>query len=69
MVRTGISQSLLRRVMSGEYVVDEHAVAEAMLARLGGRRGGSSVLVSRKSLDRRAGGSPEDGAAPRDDLT
>jgi hypothetical protein len=69
MVRTGISQSLMRRVMSGEYVVDEHAVAEAMLARLGGRRAGSSMLVSRESLHRRPAGSHEDGAAPRDDLS
>jgi hypothetical protein len=64
MVRTGISHSLLRRVTSGEYVVDEHAVAEAMLARLGGRRGGSSMLVSREPVDRRSGGSDEDGSAP-----
>ena len=63
MVRTGISQSLLSRVTRGEYVVDEHAVAEAMLARIGGRRGGSSMLVSREPLDRRSAGSQEDGPA------
>ena len=68
MVRTGISQSLLRRVTSGEYVVDEHAVAEAMLTRLGGRRGGSSMLVSREPVDRRSAGSDEDGSASGGDL-
>ena len=64
MVRMGISQSLLRRVTSGDYIVDEHAVAEAMLARLGG----SSMFVSRETLDRGSAGSREDGAAPGGDL-
>jgi hypothetical protein len=36
MVRTALTQSLMRRLTRGEYEVDAHAVAEAILARMSG---------------------------------
>ena len=49
MVRTGIDPTLARTVVRGEYVVDAHAVAEAMLRRRSARRDSASgVLVAPK---------------------
>ena len=49
MVRTAMTQSLMRRLTQGEYEVDEHAVAEAIIARTSGRADlpfASGVLVA-----------------------
>jgi hypothetical protein len=49
----------------GNYVVDERAVADAMLAKLTrGELPRSAVLVPRKATNRRAGGVRKNGAAP-----
>ena len=48
-VSTGIDPTLVERVRRGEYVVDAHAVAEAVLRRW--RRGGSLVLVPSEPVD------------------
>ena len=48
----------------GDYVVDERAVAEAMLTRLTrGELPRSAVLVPRKTVNRRTTGVRENGAA------
>jgi hypothetical protein len=49
MVRTALTQSLMHRVKRGEYDVDAHAVAEAIIARTSGRADlpfASGVLVA-----------------------
>jgi hypothetical protein len=51
MVSTGINPALARRISRGEYVVDEHAVAEAIVRCW---RRDSLVLVAAQSLDRAA---------------
>jgi hypothetical protein len=49
MLRTTLTQSLMHKLTRGEYEVDEHEVAEAILARTGGRPElpfASAVLVA-----------------------
>jgi hypothetical protein len=55
-----VDQELVRRVAGGEYVVDPHAVAEAMIrrARLSEAERFSRMLVAAK-LDRLAGGAEQ----------
>jgi hypothetical protein len=56
--------ALARLIARGEYVVDTHAVAEAML-----RHGSPSlVLVPAQPLDRAAVGVEQDEAAPGADV-
>ena len=65
MVKRGTDQRLIHRLRSGDYVVDEHAVAEAILQRC--KRDELpplSVLVPGEPSDRRPSGIGEDGAAP-----
>ena len=60
MMSTMSKDALARAIACGEYVVDTHAVAEAML-----RRGAPSlVLVPAQPLDRPAVRVEEDDAAP-----
>jgi hypothetical protein len=49
MMSTMDKDALARQIACGEYVVDVHAVAEAMLRRSGGLA--SPVLVALQSLD------------------
>jgi hypothetical protein len=63
MVSTGGDPSLRERIARGEYVVDPHAVAEAML-----RRVGSPMLVPVEPLERPPVGADEDEAIPGDDV-
>jgi hypothetical protein len=58
--------ALVERIRRGEYVIDEHAVAEAVLRRW--RRAPSAVLVPAQPLDRAAVGSDQDEPAPGDHL-
>jgi hypothetical protein len=60
MMSTTDKDALARRIAEGEYVVDTHAVAAAML-----RRGGLSslVLVSPKAGDGTPVGAEQDDAA------
>jgi Anti-sigma-28 factor, FlgM len=56
--------ALARAIAQGEYVVDAHAVAEAML-----RRGSPlAVLVPAQPLDRPAAGVEQDDALPGADV-
>ena len=48
-------EALAEQIARGEYVVDPHAVAEAML-----KSGLSAVLVPAKPLDRPSGGVEQD---------
>jgi hypothetical protein len=64
-----VDPDLRRRIESGEYVVDPHAVAGAMLRRradLAEARRVSRMLVAGE-LDRLAGRGDEPGSAPRRD--
>jgi hypothetical protein len=61
-----MDSTLVERIRRGEYVIDEHAVAEAVLRRW--RRSPSLVLVAAQPLDRTAVGSDQDEPAPRDDV-
>ena len=65
MVRTALTQSLMHRLTRGEYDVDEHAVAEAIIARTSGHADlpfASGVLVAAKR-GRLPSGSDQDGSA------
>ena len=66
MVRRGTDEGMVQKLASGEYVIDEHAVAEAMLNRLArGELPRSAMLVAGEPLDGRAVGTGENGAAAR----
>lgn len=65
-VSTGPDPTLVERVRRGEYVVDEHAVAEAILRRW--RRDRSVMLVAAQALDRLAVVADENEPVTRDDL-
>ena len=65
MMSTPLSKdALARAVARGEYVVDTHAVAEAMLR----RDPFSGVLVPPQSLDRASARVEQDESAPRKDV-
>ncbi|MEA2360991.1 MAG: hypothetical protein QOD71_136 [Thermoleophilaceae bacterium] len=66
MMSTMSKDALARLVARGEYVVDVHAVAEAMLRHAGGSP--SLVLVAPQSLDRAAVRVEQDEAAPGADV-
>jgi hypothetical protein len=66
MVSTGIHHALAQRIVRGEYVVDEHAVAEAIMRHW---RRSSLVLVAAQSLDRAAVRADEDKPSAGDDRT
>jgi hypothetical protein len=51
MVRTGMDATLLRRLSRGEYVVDEHAVADAILRRSRSGSRASGVLIPLEVFD------------------
>ena len=69
MTRRGTEPSLAQRLESGEYAIDEHAVAEAMIGRLvRGELPRSAMLVPGKPRDRGAVRAGEDGADPRASL-
>ena len=64
MMSTMSKDALARAISRGEYVVDAHAVAEAML-----RRGALSVvLVAPQSLDRPAVRVEQDEPSPEADV-
>ena len=64
MVRRGTHQRLIHRLTSGDYIVDEHAVAEAILQRCTrDELPPLAVLVPGQPSDRRPSGIGEDGAA------
>jgi hypothetical protein len=65
MMSTTDKDALARRIAQGDYVVDAHAVAEAVL-----RRGGLSslVLVSPQPADGAPVGVEQDDAAPGADV-
>jgi hypothetical protein len=67
MVRTGLNPTLATAVARGQYVVNERAVAEAILRRSETRRR-SGVLVSSQALDHLPARSEEDGAAAGGDF-
>ena len=55
---------MVQRLTSGEYVIDVHAVAEAMLNRVaGGLQPSSAMLVADESSNGRAVAPREDGTA------
>lgn len=63
MARRGKDQNLGDRVTTGEYVIDEHAVAEAMLNRLvRGELPRSAMLIAGEPLHGRTVGAGEDRA-------
>jgi hypothetical protein len=66
MMSTMSKDAIARAIARGEYVVDTHAVAEAMLRRSGGFP--SLVLVPAQPLDRASARVEQDEAAPRADL-
>jgi hypothetical protein len=66
MMSTMSKDGLARQIARGEYVVDVHAVAEAMLGRPGGVP--SLVLVAPQSLDRATLRVEQDEAAPGADV-
>ena len=66
MMSTSSKDALARLIARGEYVIDTHAVAEAMLRRSGGSP--SLVLVAPQSLDRPAVRVDQDDAAPGADV-
>ena len=68
MVRTGLNPTLATAVARGQYVVNERAVAEAMLRRRSETRRRSGVLVSAQALDHLPARSEEDGAAAGGDF-
>jgi hypothetical protein len=70
MVRRGTHQSLVHQLASGaDYVIDEHAVAEAMLMRLtSGELPWSAMLIAGETVDHRAARVDEDRAAARPGL-
>jgi len=49
MVSTGVDTTLARRIARGEYAIDEHAVAEAIMRRFGLRA--SDVLIAPQAVD------------------
>jgi hypothetical protein len=67
MVRTGLNPTLATAVARGQYVVNERAVAEAILRR-SETRPRSGVLVSSQALDHLPARSEEDGAAAGGDF-
>jgi hypothetical protein len=66
MMSTMSKDALARLIARGEYVVDVHAVAEAMLRHSGGRA--SLVLVSPQPLDGATLGVEQDDAVPGADV-
>jgi hypothetical protein len=60
MVHRGMDSTLMRRLARREYVVNERAVAEAIITRLRSRgRLFSGVLVAAEAFDELALGTPE----------
>jgi hypothetical protein len=57
-------EALAKAIARGEYAVDPHAIAEAML-KLGAL---SAVLVAAQPLDRPAGGVEQDESVPDADV-
>jgi hypothetical protein len=66
MMSTSSKDALARLIARGEYVVDTHAVAEAILRRWGGAP--SRVLVAPQSLDPPSVRVQQDDAAPGADV-
>ena len=64
MARRGTDKNLGDKLTSGSYVIDEHAVAEAMLTRLiRGELPRSAMLIAGEALHGGAVRADEDGAA------
>ena len=63
MVSTGADPRLAQRIARGEYVVDAHAVAEAMI-----RRMGSPVLEAPEAFDGPTVAADQDEPVSGDDL-
>jgi hypothetical protein len=66
MMSTSSKDAVARLIARGEYVVDTHAVAEAMLRRSGGSP--SLVLVPAQPLDRQPVRVEQDDAPPGADV-
>jgi hypothetical protein len=65
MVSTTIDATLVERLRRGEYEVDAHAVAEAMIRRW---RTTSFMLIAAQALDEPAVGADEREPEPRPDI-
>jgi hypothetical protein len=65
MMNTTIDERLVDRVRRGDYEVDAHAVAEAMIRRWSGA---SVVLIAGQALDEPAVGSDERESDPGPDI-
>jgi hypothetical protein len=66
MVRRGTDAGTVRKLTSGEYVIDEHAVAEAMINRVArGELPRSAMLVAGEPSDGPAVETGENGAGAR----
>jgi len=64
MDRRKTDEGMVQKLTSGEYVIDVHAVAEAMLNRVaGGLLPSSAMLVADESSNGRAVATGEDGTA------
>jgi hypothetical protein len=64
MMGQGTEEGLFQRLSTGEYVIDEHAVAEAMISRLvRGELPRSAMLVTGQSSNGSAIGSGETGSS------
>jgi hypothetical protein len=64
MMGQGTEEGLFQRLSTGEYVIDEHAVAEAMISRLvRGELPRSAMLVTAESCNGRAVGTDEDSSS------
>ena len=69
MVRRGTDEGMAQKLTSGEYVIDVHAVAEAMLNRVaGGPLPRSAMLEAGEPTNGRAVATGEDGTAARPHL-
>ena len=66
MMSTSSKDALARQIELGEYVVDVHAVAEAMVQRAA--LADSAVLVAPQALHRTPVGAEQDEAAAGDDV-
>jgi hypothetical protein len=66
MMGQGTEEGLFQRLTTGEYVIDEHAVAEAMIRRLArGELPRSAMLVTGEPSNGRAVGSGKNGSSAR----
>jgi hypothetical protein len=64
MMGQGTEEGLFQQLATGEYVIDEHAVAEAMISRLvRGELPRSAVLITGEPSNGRSVGSGQDSSS------